>query len=566
MAIDGLTLHAVVQQIQPLAGGKIDKVQQPEKDTLLFFVRSDRQNYKLLINTHAENGRMQLTARAYDNPVTAPAFCMLLRRHLVGGRILSITQPGAERSCTFRILARNEMMDEVELLLVVELMGKHSNLILVGGDGKIIDSLRRISPSETSTRVVLSGFRYTPAPAQEKRGIFAADTAVLANIYASPTPVRVMTDVCDGVSRATATALIATCENAGKLGALLNALDTGNIAPCVVYNDVDEPIAVLPFLPFEYGRRVERTDSISTALDVYYAERDGIVRMRRHGASLRRTVENALSRAENKRRSFLAAIDNETQLETLRLNGELILANLHTIKPGASQLVAENYYVDPPERCVVPLDSARSAQDNAKRYFKLYRKGKLARDYATGQLSAVNEEIAYLEGQLNNIAQCDTLSELSEIREELVAQCYSKPDKKAPRKQQFSIASKPMEFRSSDGITIYVGKNNKQNDALTMHLARAENLWLHAKDLPGSHVIVDYDGMPPDATLLEAATLAAYYSGGKSAPSVAVDYTFRKYIKKPAGARPGMVIFSTNYTLNAAPDVQIVKKLSKAQS
>ncbi len=561
MAIDGLTLHAVVQELQPLIGGKIDKVQQPEKDSLLFIIRSDRQNYKLLINTHAENGRMQLTTRAYDNPVTAPAFCMLLRRHLVGGRILSITQPGADRSCTFRIAARNELMDEVELSLVAELMGKHSNLILVGPDNKITDSLRRISPSETSTRIVLSGFTFTPAPAQEKISIFEAGAQAFAAVYAAPAPVRALTDACEGVSKVTATALTATCDNAEKLQALVQRLAAGETAPCVIYNDTDEPIAVLPFIPREYGRRIEQTDSISAALDAYYAGRDGIVRMRRHGASLRRTVENALGRAENKRRSFLEAIGNEAQQETLRLNGELILANLHSIKSGADQFLADNYYTDPPTRCIVPLDPSKSAQENAKHYFKLYRKGKLARDYATAQLSAVNEEIAYLEGQLNNIAQCDTLSELAEIREELIGQRYVKPDKKAPRKQQFSIASRPMEFRSSDGIAIHVGKNNKQNDALTMHYARGENLWLHAKDLPGSHVIVDFDGMPPDQTLVEAATLAAYYSGGRSATAVAVDYTLRKNIKKPAGARPGMVIFSTNYTVMITPDAQTVKKL-----
>ena len=302
---------------------------------------------------------------------------------------------------------------------------------------------------------------------------------------------------------------------------------------------------------------------MSEALDHYYGERDAFIRIRRHGASLRRAVENALGRAQNKQASFLESIDNGEKLELFRLNGELILNNLHAIRPGMTQFTALNYYTDPPENCVVSLDAALSPQDNAKRLFKQYRKGKLAQEYAKGQLAAVTEEIDYLEGQLQNIAQCETLSELEEVREELIGQRYVKPEAKKRPKKQFAIASRPLAFSSSEGYTIYVGKNNRQNDMLTMKLAASDNLWLHAKNTPGSHVIVVCEGMPPEQTLLEAATLAAYYSGGKSAPNVAVDYTLRKNIKKPGGARPGMVVYSTNKTLYVAPDASLVHGLEK---
>ena len=564
MAIDGLTLCAVTAELQALVGGKIDKVQQPEKDTLLFTVRAERQNVKLLVNLHAEMGRMQLTTQTFDNPVNAPAFCMLLRRHLIGGRITAVTQVGADRVCTLHIAARNELMDDVQLQLVLELTGKHANVILVGGDGRIVDSLRRISPSETSTRIVLSGFTYTPAPAQEKIDALTADVAALSAVYAAANPVRALTDTCEGISKVTASALLSTCPTAEALQALLHGFSKGAFAPCVVYDELGAPLSALPFVPRGYGMRVEEMETMSRALDAFYAERDGIVRIRRHSASLRRSVENALGRAENKRNSFLDAIESEQRLETLRVSGELILANLHALRPGADTLTAINYYVEPPVSVIVPLDGALSPQDNAKRYFKLYRKGKLAREYALKELAVVTEEIAYLEGQLENISHCETQSELAEVREELISERYVKPDAKASRKQQFSVASKPLAFTSSDGTDIFVGKNNRQNDQLTMRTARGENLWLHAKDMPGSHVIVCSDGMPSDRTLFEAATIAACYSGGKNAPAVSVDYTLRKFIKKPSGARPGMVIFSTNNTLVVSPDFQLAKSLMRA--
>lgn len=565
MAMDGLALRAVVFELDALRGGKIDKVQQPEKDVLLFTLRCERKNYRLLVNTHAENGRMQLTSQSYDNPATAPAFCMLLRRHLLGGRIERIEQSGADRACTFFILSRNELMDDVNLRLVVELMGKHANVILVDGEGKILDCLRHVSPSETSTRVLLPGFLYHPAPASEKYDPLAAEPEALQAVYASPMPARTLTDTFEGVSRATATALLSTCAEPTALAELLANFSQNLFAPTVVYDAFAEPLSVLPFAPREIGCTQTGFSGMSEALDCYFAERDTFVRIRRHGTSLRRAVEHALGRAQNKQRSFLDALESDEKLEALRLNGELILANLHAIRPGATQLSAYDYYVDPPVPCTVTLDPAVNAQENAKRFFKQYRKGKLSREYARSQLATVTDEIAYLEGQLENIDRCETLSELEEVREELIAQRFLKPDAKK-RPKQFSIASKPLAFRSSEGYEIFVGKNNRQNDALTMKTALPDNLFLHAKNMPGSHVVVICDGIPPEQTLLEAATLAALFSSGKSAPTVPVDYTLRRNVKKPSGARPGMVVYSTNKTLFVAPNAALAKRLQGAKT
>lgn len=561
MAMDGLALKRIVGELQTIVGGKIDKVQQPEKDVLLLTVRTNVGTQRILIVTHAENGRLQRTEAPQENPVTAPAFCMLLRKHILGGRITAVEQIGPDRACAIHILARDEMMDAVPLKLAIELTGKHSNLSLVGQDGKIIDCLRRISPSETNLRVMLPGFSYLPPPDQGKLDPFQATQADLAAVFSAESNVRALTDAYAGIGRGTATAMLGTCVNAKELHALLQSLADGTSTPSIVYDLDDAPVAVLPFLPKNMQGRTERRETLSEALDDYYAARDAIVRTRRHGAALRRTAEHALGRAQNRRQALWEAMQNGERLETLRLNGELILANLHRAKAGMQQLVADNYYADPPETVVVPLDPALSMQENAKKYFKQYRKGKLARQYAEGELGNTDEEIAYLESVLESIGRAETIAELEQIRLELVQQRFVKPERKAARASAKPSASQPMRFCSSSGIPILVGRNNLQNDRLTLKTAAGNNLWLHAKNMAGSHVIVDCDGMPDDQTLLEAATLAAYYSKGQSAPLVAVDYTARKNVKKPASARPGMVVYQTNHTIHVAPDRLLVQSL-----
>ncbi len=560
MAMDGIALGAVINECQPLVGGKIDKVQQPERDLLLFTVRANNGTQKLLVSTHAENGRMQLTSRSFDNPANAPAFCMLLRRRLIGGRICSIRQLGADRVCEIIVLARNEFFDEVSLRLIIELTGKHANLVLLEPSGAIVDCLRRISAGDDAARMLLPGFPYEPIPPQGKLDPFSAPLEAFESAALSPNPLRALTASFDGVSKQTAAALIAAAPSGGALFALIRAMKEGAYAPCVAFNAEGEPVAALPFLPDGLFARAEPVSGMSEALDRYFSDRDQIVRKRRNGAALRHTVSAALSRAQNKYSAFLETIRQTDAFEAARINGELILANLHLAKPGQSELVVDDYFVDPPVKRIVPLDPAYGAQENAKRYFKQYRKGKLGKAYAEGQIEGLEAEIAYLEGQLENIEKCDTLYELSEIREELVREKYLRPDKTRQAKSA-NKASAPMRFLSSDGIIIYVGKNNRQNDTLTFQTARPGNLWLHAKTIPGSHVIVDFDGDPPELTLREAASLAAYYSQARSSGGVPVDYTPRKFVKKPSGAHPGMVVYSTNKTLYVTPDAALVGKL-----
>ncbi|MDO4572687.1 MAG: NFACT family protein [Clostridia bacterium] len=553
MAMDGLALYAVTQELQPLVGGKIDKIQQPEKDMLLFSIRAGGETRRLLICSHAENGRAQLTQKSYENPENAPAFCMLLRRRLVGARITAIRQEaGLERVLHIELLARDELRDSQRLRLSAELLGKHANLFLLGADGTIIDCTHRVSAGETSTRILLPGFPYPPVPPQDKRALFDADADALAAALRENDPGRALSAAFSGLSRQSANALATACPSPAALAARLEELRNGGFAPSL------SELGVLPFLP-----AASHTPflSMSEAYDAYFAARDRLVRMQRHSSALRRATEQALKRARNRQSVYFDALQNEAAGERGRLSGEWILANLHRIRPGDSQIVVDNYYTDPSARETVPLDPRLSPNENAQRYFKQYKKSKTARAYAQRQMAAVSAEIDYLEGQLQNISNADRIAELDEIRDELIRERYLKPDRQAAKKRLPAAVSEPLSFRSSDGVLIRVGKNNRQNDALTLKTARPDNLFLHAKNIPGSHVIIDFSGEPPERTLHEAAMLAAYFSAARASASVPVDYTERRHVKKPAGARPGFVIYAANRTLYVTPDAALVESL-----
>lgn len=555
MSMDGLSLYACLAELSHLQGGKIDKVQQPERDTLLLTLRAGGKTQRLLLCAHAENGRIQLTEQTFTNPTEPPMFCMLLRRRLVGGRIERMEQLGLDRYVVFTISTRSELDDPIELQLHVELMGKHSNVTLVQ-DGTVLDALRHVSPAMSSYRTLLPGAVFKAPPAQEKRSLFSATQDDLAECLAQANPSKAFQSSFAGLSRAAADALLHDAADLTKTLDTLSDLAAGKTTPVIRLGADDEPLAVFPFRPLDHGNYREYA-SLSEAYDDFYEKRDAIVRIRRHGAALRQTMETHLRRAENKLAVYNEALLDGEACEQYRLHGELITANLHRLRRGQTVLQAQNYYVDPPTDCIIELDPLLTPNENAQRCFKQYRKQKAARAYAESMVDAVQEEVAYLEGQLDNLEKCDTLQELAEIREELVQQGYLKPERRGmkPPKQ---APSEPMCFRSSDGIRIFVGKNNRQNDALTLHRANGENIWMHTKNIPGSHVIIDHIGLPPEVTLKEAAMLAAHYSKARSSVSVPVDYTPRKYVKKPSGAKPGMVIYTTNQTLYVTPDESAV--------
>ncbi|MEL7603448.1 MAG: NFACT RNA binding domain-containing protein [Bacillota bacterium] len=583
MSMDGLSLLAVSTELSALIGGKVDKIQQPERDTLIFTIRAGGSNYRLLLCAHPENGRVQLTEASYPNPPEPPAFCMLLRKRLTGGRIHSVEQPSLDRVLVMEIEARDELGDTVLLKLVTEVMGKHSNICFLSQNDTILDCARHVGAGMSSVRMLLPGIIYTPPPPQVKLNPLLSDEEdfycalegrgavhkLLSGKFfgLSPDCARQMASRWSGEAELDAQALSDTDRRAFArfVYRLYRSFSEGQFSPTIIYNDLKEPVAVYPFTPACAPQGCVQASTMSVALDSFYAERDKLERFRRRSVSAQRVLQNHLERCYKRLAVAEQALNQDENLELLRLNGELILANAHSLSRGMQAARLMNYYLDPPAESVVELDERLSPQENAQRYFKRYQKGKAARALAAEQKEKALEEIEYLEGQQDNLDKCATDEELAEIRDELVREGYLKPENSRVKPQKHA-PSKPLSLRSSDGFEIYIGRNNQQNDALTLRFARPEDWWLHTKNIPGSHVIVRGDGELPETTLREAAMLAAYYSKARASASVPVDYCMRKYVKKPAGARPGMVIYTTNRTVYVTPDEAAVKRMEAGET
>lgn len=557
MAMDGLSLHAMLWEIRGLLGARVDKVQQPDKDTLLLSCHGgDCGRVKLLINIHNENGRIALTRDTAENPAAAPAFCMLLRKRLVGSRITKMEQSSLDRTVRFCFSGRDELMDETVCALVVELMGKHGNAFLLDENDVILDCLRHIGVGAEALRVCLPNVKYAALPPQGKRNPL---DATLEELNAVDSP-RTLMNGYMGISRQIASLLLPESLSEPQRGQhlfdTLQALKAGQLSPTLVPG-----VGPAPFRP------VGRNDAVpfptlSECYDAWYRERDMRIRMLRETGSLRATLEHALKRCENKICAFSNDLLSEEEEGRLRLCGELLLG-FHGERPKGSDSVAvENYYEFPPIKVTVKLDPALSVPENAARYFKRYQKLKAARSYAEGEMGKLREEQLYLQGLLLSLHTCENGEDIAEIRQELIRERYIRPapGKGAPKPR--ATKSMPLHFLSSAGLSIYVGKNNEQNDRLTRS-APPDALWLHVKDAAGSHVIVDAKGMPDRQTLLEAATLAVHFSSQKNGVNVPVDYVARRYVKKPSGSKPGFVIFTNQRTLLITPDPDLIHTLKK---
>ena len=576
MAMDGLNLHASVLEMQrAIVGGKIDKVQQPERDELLLGVHAGGGNFKLLLSASAANTRAHLTQIKRNNPVDAPMFCMLLRKRILGGRIISAEQPSFDRVLVLTIEAHNDLGDLVPYQLISEIMGKHSNIVLVNERGVIVDAIRHVGVGMSNVRLILPGIPYELPPQQDKMDPRKAEKADFLQVLSQGGRVdKRLSGAFFGLAPAMAAALAArvteetTCEAlddatrgdlAENLFLFYRTLEAGEFIPALALNTFDEPIAVYPFVPSDVRSRP--AESIGAAYDAFCAQHDIYERMQRHGASVRKVLHNNIERCEKKLSLYAEAMNATESMERNRLYGELLTANLHSLKQNGKAAAVLNYYLDPPAMIEIPLDPRFSIGDNAQRYYKKYQKQKAARDMAGAQREQTLAELAYLEGQLDNLGKCAGDAELSELVEELREQGYLKREKGAKKTKKQEV-SNPMCFQASDGCArIYVGKNNRQNDTLTLRFAEGEDIWMHTKNIPGSHVIIKCNGEPSDQTLHEAAMLAAYYSRARGGANVPVDYTPRKYVKKPAGAKPGMVIYSTNRTAYVTPEEALIKTL-----
>lgn len=578
MSMDGLSLYSAMNELNKrLAGGKIDKIQQTDKEELLLMVRSLGQTYRLLINASASDNRVQLTELKKQAPSEAPMFCMLLRKRIAGGKIVRFEQERLDRVLKISIETYNDLGDLSVFALYCELMGKHSNIILVNEKGVIVDAIKHVGLGMSSVRFVMPGLEYSAPPAQDKQDPSKASAGdfSMAMCMVGIGIAKALSNAFFGLSPAVAAQLVARytdkteCtqlseaereELAERLTAFYADMAQGKEKASAVLNALGETEAVYPFAIS--GSGIKLYDSIGEALDSLYINSDRREWAKRHGASARKVLQNNIERCEKKLALYADALNSEEQMEKCRLYGELLTANLHSLKSGTDTAAVDNYYADPVERIAIPLDRQLTPGENAQRYYKKYQKLKAARDMAIVQREQTLSELNYLEGQLDNLTKCTAENELSELIEELKDQGYIKRDKGGKKKMKLA-ASKPMHFVSSTGVDIYVGKNNRQNDELTLRFASPNDIWMHTKNIPGSHVIVKGANEQDTATMTEAALLAAYYSRARGSENVAVDYTPRKYVKKPAGAKPGMVIYTTNKTAYVTPSEEAVAGLKE---
>ncbi len=552
MPLDGIFLSQLHRELQTAVDCHVDKIHQPSRDVLVFLLRKPGFSGRLLLSARPQTPRVQFTTDLPENPAQPPAFCMRLRKWLSGARVTSVTQPGFERLLYLTFATTDEMGDRIAPRLAVELIGKQANLVLLGDDGRIIDAVRR-TDVETATRILQPGARYLPPPAQQKLSLTRALLETVDGL--SPLVAREIAHrVCADIDLP-----CASLDPAGRdrLQAALEALRETVLSggtPTLLLDGEGRP-ADFTYLPItQYGSRysAQTAPSYSALLETFYGKRETADQLKQTAATLRKAVNTHLARLRKKtalRQNDLAACADR---ERLRICGELLKANLHAVERGATFVDLPNYYDPQLAPLRIPLQPALSPAANAAKYFKDYKKSYTAEQTLTRLIAEDGAEIAYLESVLDALDRAETAADLAEIRDELLSGGYlRRQEKGAKRKPQ---ASRPLCYRSSEGFRILVGRNNRQNDALTLSTADKRDLWFHVKNIPGSHVIVVCGGdTPGEATLREAAALAAYHSRARQSSGVPVDYTPVKFVKKPAGARPGMVIYTTNRTLFVTP-------------
>lgn len=569
MPLDAVTLSALVRELSPtLLGGKIDRVQQPEKDMLLLTLRTHEGGRRLLISASVSGARVQYTAESFENPAEPPMFCMLLRKHLLGGRIRSVEQPEGERMLLLRVDASDELDLHSEKTLAVELMGKGLNLVLIGEDGRILDCLRRVDYDEGARRALLPGLFYELPPAQDRPSFFRTDPDTFSQMLSAAdreqTPDRWLLDTFGGLSPLLCRELALEgwegLESAAET--LRRRLSEERFEP-VMLLEAGRP-RDFSFMPvFQYGPGWENRPypDFSTLLDDFYARRDREESMRRRSAELTRTVKTALSRLRRKLAAREQELLDTADRETYRRRGDLITANIYRLKKGMRSFETQDYYQEDCPTVTVTLDERKTPQQNAAQNYKLYSKAKTAARVLTGLIQSAREEADYLESVLDELQRAESERDLQEIRSELEEGGYIRRPAGSKRRKN-AAPRRPMRFVSDTGREILVGRGNTQNDELTFRLARRTDLWLHVQKVPGSHVIVSQaEGPADEQTVRQAAVLAVTFSRARDGGKTAVDCTAVRNVKKPSGARPGRVIYTDYKTCVAQADPDLAERL-----
>lgn len=554
MAFDGLFTKAMTTELQQLVSGRISKVHQPNQLELLLQIRSQRQNHKLLISIHPSYSRIHMTGMANVNPSEPPMFCMLLRKHIEGGMITEVVQHEMDRLIILKIKAKNEIGDDIERELHVEMMGRHSNVILVDAERMmILDSLKHLPPSVNSFRTVLPGQPYVFPPSQDKQDPFAAAEELVA------LDEKEIVSTFSGFSPLNAKELRYRMDQAtDKKQAAKDFLELFLQEQPTGYYVEQEGKSYFSAAPLTHlGTAGLEFDTLGELLDrMYYAkaERD---RVKQQAGDLERWLQNEIAKLKLKLKKLKKEQDQAEKRDLLQLNGELIMANLHRMEKGMKEIEVDNYYND--EKVTITLDPRKTPIDNSQRYYSRYQKAKTALVKTQEQIEKTVEDIDYFETLMQQVQQAG-ISDIEEIREELAEQGFMKAQKSKKKKKPTKPSVEP--YVSSSGISISVGKNNKQNDYVTFKVASKSDTWLHTKDIPGSHVIIHHND-PDETTIMEAATIAAYFSKARESSSVPVDYTEVRQVKKPNGAKPGFVIYFEQKTVFVTPDEDLVIKLKK---
>ncbi|WP_261132733.1 NFACT family protein [Bacillus sp. Marseille-Q3570] len=565
MSFDGIMTRAITHELtENLAQGKITKIYQPFPTELIFVIRSKGKSKRVLLSANASFPRIHITEQQYENPKVPPMFCMLLRKHLEGGIIDRIEQSGLERIVTFHIASRNEIGDITHKLLIVEIMGRHSNISLVDADSNVIlDCVKHIPPTQNRHRTLLPGSTYIFPPAQNKANPLEADEdAFIRRLdFNSGKLDRQIVSNFEGISPLVAKEIISRSklgDHSSLSSSFLKVMENVRnhiYQPTMLVTDDKEYYSVVELSHLK--GEMTHFHTISNLLDRYFfgkAERD---RVKQQANDLEKFLRNELKKNEQKLPKLEETLSNSEKAETFKLYGELITANIYQLSRGMKEAELPNYYDENRGTVTIPLDNQKTPSENAQHYFKRYNKLKNSIQYVHEQINETQDEIKYLESLVQQLDSASA-SDVEEIREELEEGHYLKKKNKSKQKKNHKPAIE--HYRSTSDVDIWVGKNNKQNDYLTNKFANANDVWLHTKDIPGSHVVIRSNN-PDETTLQQAANIAAYFSKAKHSGSVPVDYTFIKHVKKPSGAKPGFVTYDHQKTIYVTPDEDLVFQL-----
>ncbi len=579
MALDGIFLSLIKNEILDSAQfSRVEKIHQPSREELVIHLRGKGGAKKLLLSVRANSPRIHFTSHAPENPATPPMFCMLMRKHLVNASLADIRQSELDRILYIDFDATNEIGDRVKLTLSIEIMAKHSNIILFDGEGRIIDALKRVDLSQSTVRQILPGFRYTSPPPQNKLNITLHSTEnIIEQIKSYPTKTlsSAILSTLQGVSPLTSRELAGEDYElfvdetgdrsfealATRIDSLRKTVEGGQGLPFMLKDETGKPFdfSFMPILQYGTKYKAEEKHSFSEMLDEFYYECDRLDRTRQKAQDLVKFLNSSIARISKKLSLQQAELRQCADRESLRISAELINANLYRLEKGAVYYDLENYY-DENKLLRIKADPSKSPAQNAQKYFKDYRKAKTAEAMLTELIEKGRDDLQYLETVADALDRASTQAEIEEIRNELAVSGFMRFKRKSNSKQPKLLP--PMEYRTTDGFRVLVGRNNMQNDKLSLKTSQKSDMWLHTQKFPGSHVIIVSDGKEiSDDAIVEAAEIAAYHSKARDAKLVPVDYTYVKHLKKPQGAPPGKVIYHIYYSVNVTPDRDKIEKM-----